>query len=381
MVVARYRDVGHGDIYLGEYGGRAMERVTRLDNWVVGLDWLPDHRHVVFGGTTEKAVGMQMLDTVTREVRLLPSTSVGSQYPVASEMADGRVRIVFVKESQGIDVETYGADGKLAYRIHQRAQEENPTLGDSGRLIYVSDRDGGFDLWTCQRPCAESRRITNHKEKTSEMAPHISPDERTVAYVHAEEGKQEVRTAAVEGGESRVLYAGPVAAAPSWSCDGKRVYFRAMAAGRAEIWSIDAAGETAPAQETRGGAGYAYASRDCRYLYYSGSGEGSWIVRRELATGQEQRLAHPATLRGDRWRVGGNAVHFLDMEESGGRYSMKRVSPEAAPQTVMTIGAGVEAYSFAANARGEVALCFRGQAMADIYYVDVKKERRSGLGF
>lgn len=55
---------------------------------------------------------------------------------------------------------------------------------------------------------------------------------------------------------------------PSWSSDGKRIYFKSDRSGSDQIWSIPAAGGSA-AQITRAGACEALALPNGKLLYYT----------------------------------------------------------------------------------------------------------------
>ncbi|MBV9676886.1 MAG: PD40 domain-containing protein [Acidobacteriaceae bacterium] len=55
---------------------------------------------------------------------------------------------------------------------------------------------------------------------------------------------------------------------PSWSPDGRWLYFKSQRSGSDQIWKIPAAGG-APVQLTRHGGSEAFASPDGKLIYYT----------------------------------------------------------------------------------------------------------------
>jgi hypothetical protein len=75
-------------------------------------------------------------------------------------------------------------------------------------------------------------------------------------------------------------------AIPSWSRDGKWIYFRSYRSGRSEVWRIAFTGG-APEQVTRAGGIAAWESADGRLLYYS---RGGSLYSRPVTGGPEREV-------------------------------------------------------------------------------------------
>jgi hypothetical protein len=109
---------------------------------------------------------------------------------------------------------------------------------------------------------------------------------------------------------------------PSWSRDGKYVYFASSRSGEFEIWKVATAGETRAnpsVQITHGGGFRAVESLDGQYLYYFKGRGKPGLRRRTLA----KRLADPeeevilqSLQEWGWWALGADAIYFLELPRS-----------------------------------------------------------------
>ena len=112
---------------------------------------------------------------------------------------------------------------------------------------------------------------------------------------------------------------------PSWSHDGRWIYFASDRTGRTEVWKIPAAGGAA-AQVTHGGGGGPVESADDEYLYYyKGSGHGlspgGPLFRMPARGGQEAQIlprvaawaAFAITVRAIYFTPDGKSLQRLDL--------------------------------------------------------------------
>jgi Tol biopolymer transport system component len=114
---------------------------------------------------------------------------------------------------------------------------------------------------------------------------------------------------AADGGAPRLL--AEDAYVPSWSRDGRWIYFASGRSGRVEVWKMPAAGGAA-AQVTRNGGMAALESADGKYLYYdknSGSSADS-LYRMSVEGGQEVEVV-PHLGEYDSFGVTAKGVYFI----------------------------------------------------------------------
>ena len=100
------------------------------------------------------------------------------------------------------------------------------------------------------------------------------------------------------GGQARQLTSGPFSnSVPSWSRDGKRIYFTSNRTGRFEIWRVSAEG--GPAEQMTHEGGYkAIESPDARTLYYTKRSADGPLYARTLGGSEEKQVLQEVAMRG-----------------------------------------------------------------------------------
>lgn len=99
------------------------------------------------------------------------------------------------------------------------------------RIIFVSDRDAASnitDLYTMAPDGSDVRRLTSTPE-SNERSPKFSPDGSRIAIALVRDTQYYVATLAPDGSDEQIL-AGPFRFVefPSWTRDGKDIYFAAI---------------------------------------------------------------------------------------------------------------------------------------------------------
>jgi Tol biopolymer transport system component/predicted DNA-binding transcriptional regulator AlpA len=311
LAVTRYLDFGQGDIYVSDYGSKDARRITHLKNWILGVDWLSSGHEVVFGGAYDQE-GIFRIDTRRESAPELVSRTVArSIFPQASYLKDRTERIAYTREKWNTDLLKFDpATREIKVMAATTEAEEVPDISAGGRLVFMSDRTGGPDLWECDPGCAEPRQITFWKAPYVEMWPRWSPDERSIAFNARVNGRSSILVMNRDGSGQRVVSTGFDEGSPSWSADGRTLYFRSNRSGAPEIWRAPVNGETAPTQLTRGGAVEAFESADRRYLYFIRTAQDSVLQRLSLADGSTSEVPEVGRLSLGRWRVAGDSILF-----------------------------------------------------------------------
>ncbi len=116
-------------------------------------------------------------------------------------------------------------------------------LGDAdSRILFRSDRDGDFEIYSMRPDGSDLRRLTNNSGYDD--FPVWSPDGRKIAFVSDREGKPEINVMNADGSRLRRLTTdnGPVNAFPAWSPDGDKIAFSSDRDGNREIYVMEADG-------------------------------------------------------------------------------------------------------------------------------------------
>src|SRR5262249_16471226 len=138
------------------------------------------------------------------------------------------------------------------------------------------------------------------------------------------EEDSEIYVIGAEGGSPRRLTDHKADdATPSWSRDGKWIYFSSDRSGEYQIWKMPAEGGAA-VQGTRGGGVYAREALDGKWLYFSkfggepdAMGDGLWKV--PMGGGEEIRILDRKVNWGS-WDLAPAGIYFLTNKLSGGKW-------------------------------------------------------------
>ena len=118
-------------------------------------------------------------------------------------------KIVFTSGRDGNqEIYLMKADGSSVIRLtNNKAYDDQPALSpEGGRVVFVSNRDGNHELYLIDTDGKGLRRLTN--TPYSEIDPSFSPDGRWIIFTAMAEGDKDVRRLNVETGETEVLVAG-----------------------------------------------------------------------------------------------------------------------------------------------------------------------------
>jgi Tol biopolymer transport system component len=168
---------------------------------------------------------------------------------------------------------------------------------DGAHVTFTSGRSGPGATWICDKDGKNCRRLTF--ERTPENA-SWSPDGKSVAFVAVgPEGNWDLYVAGVEGSFSRRLTEDPfIDMFPTWSRDGRFLYFCSFREGEWQVWKMPAEGGDSHLVLRQ--AVVAFESRDGRFLYYvkSGADQTGSIWRAPVDGGSEGSLRNVSMILG-----------------------------------------------------------------------------------
>jgi Tol biopolymer transport system component/DNA-binding winged helix-turn-helix (wHTH) protein len=176
---------------------------------------------------------------------------------------------------------------------------------DGKRLAYMSDRSGTMEIWIANRDGGNAFQLT---AVGGAGTPRWSPDSQTVAFDVGSTTGQKIATMNLHGGAPQVLADGMC---PSWSRDGKWIYFASDKSGARQVWKVQVAGGT-QVQITQQGGHAALESPDGKYVYYSKTYTAEPEIWRVPVGGGEEvamPLIHPGTWAS--WQVVEGGVLFV----------------------------------------------------------------------
>ena len=125
-----------------------------------------------------------------------------------------------------------------------RGQEEPRISPDGKRIAFLSARSGNPEIWVADSDGSDLIQLTSFGGPTT-GTPRWSPDSRRIVFDSRASGHVELYVVDADGGPARRLPTDtPDASDPSWSHDGRWIYFF-VSEQKKGIWKVPAEGGTA----------------------------------------------------------------------------------------------------------------------------------------
>jgi len=208
-------------------------------------------------------------------------------------VAASRDRLVFAQRVSGdTDISRFEVGRTAEPILASSFADLHPSLSPDGRRVaFESSRSGeGHEIWLADADGANPAPLT-HGPGLAQGSPRWSPDGRHIAFdSQGEDGHRNIWTIESDGGAPRRLTQSPGEhIVPSWSGDGRSVYFAASQAGATDVWRIPAAGG-AEERMTQGGGIWPSESTDGRTLYFMRETNHSPLLALPLAGGPDRSV-------------------------------------------------------------------------------------------
>jgi Tol biopolymer transport system component/DNA-binding winged helix-turn-helix (wHTH) protein len=275
----------------GGPNGGSESRITAMKAAVLAcaLEWTPDGGELLFS-TCGHGIWRMPASGTARAVRLV---GVGEN---ARDLAVARQggRLVYSDGGEDQNIWRIGINGNSAQPapfIASTRKESNMQYSPDGqRIAFESDRSGVEEIWVSDHEGSNAVQLTSFGEGWS-GTPRWSPDGRTIAFDRSQAGgRWAIYVISSQGGKPRSVVQDPFNnTIPSWSRDGRWIYFTSGRMGRLEIFKINASGGPV-VQVTKHGGVAATESPDGSELYYNKTGETGGLWKMPVQGGAEQKI-------------------------------------------------------------------------------------------
>lgn len=175
-------------------------------------------------------------------------------------------------------------------------QGPGPQFSPDGKhLAYMSDRNGTMEIWIGNHDGSNAYQLT---AVGGAGTPRWSPDSQAIVFDATTPNGSKILTMSLHGTAPQVLTPGDShSVCPSWSHDGKWIYFASPRSGDFQVWKVPAQGGEA-IQVTHHGGHAPLESMDGKYLYYAKNSQADPEVWRIPVEGGEETpmpLVRPGT--------------------------------------------------------------------------------------
>jgi len=257
-----------------------------------GLSWTRDGRGVVFYGDEDGGGTFHLWRAAAdgkRSVERIEAAGMGVGPPSMSPSSD---RLLFSRVDSDVDMYRFQPGKAPAPFASSSSDDEFPAWSNDGRQIaFASDRTGSMEVWVASSDGSAVRQLTsgpNHQQR----APRWSPDDKRIAFEsQGADGHFHVWVTDVNAGPPRQVTIGAGdQSGPTWSRDGRWIYFSADTGHGWDIWRVQEAGGPEE-QVTHGGSGYvAFESFDGKNILYQQKTTPSALLLQPLAGGPPRQV-------------------------------------------------------------------------------------------
>ena len=271
--VAFNRVSAAGGIFLVPIAGGEPTRLTHEPPpFCERLAWTADGRELVFstsasGGAPESSSSLWRVSASGGTPERL---TVGGDNAANPAIASRGNRLAYEQRSQTIniwqiEVPTAKEPSRSATKLIASTRVDAcPQFSPDGtRIAFCSDRTGSDEIWVSDAAGSNLVQLTSLGGPMAGTS-RWSPDGRRIAF----DGDWGIHVIDVDGGRSRRVASDTLGVVPSWSRDGRWIYFASTRTGRSEVWKVPAAGGQA-VQITKRGGFAAFESQDGKSLYYA----------------------------------------------------------------------------------------------------------------
>ncbi len=315
VAFARYTALPVSDIYVLPLAGNLSakgepNRLTNDKRFIGGLAWTADGREIVFSSNRG---GPTALWRVTASGGGDPRRlAVGQDglFPAISRQGNRLVYGQSITDTNIWRVNIANPHEPPTRLIASTRLDALPQYSPDGKsILFTSGRSGNFAVWVCDADGSNPRQLVAMGFSASAR---WAPDSQHIVFDSNDEGHYQVYEVSAQGGRPRrVTTSAANDVRPSWSHDGKWIYFASNRGGgqTEQVWKIPAGGGE-PIQVTRNGGSNPMESPDGSWLYYSRVENGvSPLLKMPAAGGDETQVLD--AVEGRAFVVATRGIYFL----------------------------------------------------------------------
>jgi Tol biopolymer transport system component len=296
--------------------GGPPEKLSETRRFLLGLAWTPDSRGIVFSSEQSDFPALWIMPAQAHATpSLLQGVETGATRPSIPARAAVPDRIAYQRSQQTYRLWRSSVSGRRMLASSSIAPSQQwdayPQISpDSTQLVFGSTRAGSSDIWACDLDGGNLKNLTSGSGIVA-GAPRWSPDGKAITFDgYDATGHFDIYRMPAGGGPiQRLTSERSESVRPSWSADGRWVYFTSDRTGRREIWKMPSAGGPAVRVTATGGF-ECYESPDGRTLYFLKTRDSTSLWRMPT-TGGEEALVHEGVREG-RWTVTDTGIYFID---------------------------------------------------------------------
>ena len=233
---------GSKEIYVMDFDGQNMQRITRNGEVNLQPQWSPDDNKLAFTSYMNGNPDLYIASLVSGRITRLSSrdgVNIG-----ASWHPNGKEIVATLSPNGNSDIYRLDANtGRILGRLTTDrgidvAASYSP---DGSKVAFVSERSGGAQIYIMNFDGTDAKRVSFAGKYNTD--PVFSPDGKRLAYV-SKTNNFDIYTVKLDGtGLKRITQDQGDNEDPTWSPDGNYLAFRSTRTGPAHVWLSTADGE------------------------------------------------------------------------------------------------------------------------------------------
>jgi Tol biopolymer transport system component/tRNA A-37 threonylcarbamoyl transferase component Bud32 len=301
------------DVYTSPAAGGEVKRLTTDRRYVLSLAWSTDGMHVLFSSNRVGNHSLWRVPAAGGAAERVPVPGDNASDPVFSR--DGS-RMAYSQFYIDANIWRINRSGGSPEKLVASSQyDSSPQISpDEKRIAFRSNRSGAHEIWIADANGGNEFQLTRFNASLT-GTPRWSPDGKSIACDARPDGQPDIYVVDVASGSHVRLTTEPSEdVVPSFSRDGKWVYFASNRGNSWQVWKAPPAGGAA-VQVTQQGGFAAFASPDGKYVYYAKSRSLPGLWRIPVAGGTEEQVL-PQLKAGywGYWGVCNGGIVFADRE-------------------------------------------------------------------
>lgn len=305
------------DVFVMPAHGGQPKRLTFDNRPIMGPPaWTADSTEIIFSSNRAATTGLWRVSATGSAPRPVPGPEGEANWP--SIPAKGNDSLVYEHWVSKADIwrlelkDPKHIEKSPSVLISEKGDKMRPELSPDGKKVaFESNRMGFWDIWTCAVDGSSCDQITS-LHGTAGRA-RWSPNGRYIAFEFHPTERGEIYMVEVPGGVPHLVRTIPGSdnLSPSWSRDGKWLYFASKRASEPfQIWKMPVQGGT-PVRVTKNGGISPVESSDGHFLYYCKYEQGG-VWRMPVQGGEETEVVTDVEGGGwSDWAVSSKGIYFL----------------------------------------------------------------------
>ena len=235
------------DVFVVELGDdltpkAPARRLTRHDLTILGIAWTADQRSLVFGGARLAIAHLWRVDV---DGDRPPERLEIARQGLSPSIAPAAGRLAYGQWGRDNDIYAFEPGRADVAVATSSLTDHGPTFSPDGRRIaFESGRTGTHDeIWLADADGSNPVQLT-HGPGHWQGSPSWSPDGRRIVFdSRASDGICDIWTIDVDGAGLRRVTDGPLnEVMPTWSANGRWIYYQAERADGFDIWRVASTG-------------------------------------------------------------------------------------------------------------------------------------------